>query len=46
MSQRKFTRLAGDGINSMWPVFKNKIPIFQSKANIDEKFFLVKSLII
>ena len=32
-----FTRFVGYGIKSMWLVFKTKILIYQSKANLDEK---------
>ena len=42
MSQKMFTRLEGYGIKNMWPIFENKISIFQSKANLDEKMLLGK----
>ena len=31
-----FTRLAGFEIKSMWPIFKAKMLIYQSKADFDE----------
>ena len=30
-------RLAGSGLKNVWPIFKTKMFIFQSKANLDEK---------
>ena len=44
--QKKFTRFAGHGIQSMRPIFKIKMLTFQSKANLDDMICLVKSLII
>ena len=38
-------RLAGCGIKSIRPIFKTEMFMYQSKANIDEKFCLVKLLI-
>ena len=35
---KKFTRLASFGIKSMQPIFRTKMLIHQSKANLDEKF--------
>ena len=32
---KKFTRLEGCEIKSMWPIFKIKVLIYQSKANLD-----------
>ena len=40
-----FMHLAGCGIKSMCPIFKNSNVNYHSKANLDEKFCLVKSLI-
>ena len=38
MSQKEmFTRLVGCGIKSLSPIFKTKMFICQSKANLDEK---------
>ena len=39
MSREKFTRLVGYGygIKGMWPIFKTKMSIYQSNANLDEK---------
>ena len=37
MSKKKFTRLAGCGIKSMWPIFKTEMLLDQSKANLDLK---------
>ena len=37
-----FTHLAGYGIKNRLPIFENKILIFQSKANLDEKTLLGK----
>ena len=34
---KNFTRLAGCEIKSMRPIFKTKLLIYQSKANLDEK---------
>ena len=42
VSQKKFTLLAGSGIKSMWPIFKAKMLIFPSKANLDEKILFGK----
>ena len=42
---KKFIRLMGSGIKSMRPIFKTEMLIYQSKANLDEKFCLVESLI-
>ena len=39
---KKFTRLAGDGIKSMRPIFKSKQLIYQSKANLNEKILFGK----
>ena len=43
---KMFTRLTGYGIKIIWQIFKTKMLIFQSKANLDEKIIFVKSLII
>ena len=32
-----FTCFTGVGIKSVWPIFKNKMSIYQPKANLDEK---------
>ena len=45
MSQEKFKRLAGYGIKGMRSVFKTEMLIYKSKANLDEKIFLIKSLV-
>ena len=37
VSQTKFRRLEGYGIKSMCPIFKTKMLIYQSKANLDVK---------
>ena len=34
---KKFTCLAGYGIKNIWPIFKTKLFIYHSKANLDEK---------
>ena len=39
---KKFTRLAGYGIKSMRPIFKTKVLIYQSKANLNGKILLGK----
>ena len=44
MSPKKFRRLEGCGIESMRPIFKTEMLIYQSKGNLDGKFCLVKSL--
>ena len=41
MSQKKFRRLEGCGIKSMWPIFKTKVLIYHSKANLDVKIFYI-----
>ena len=47
MSQKKFMRLGGCEIEGMSRlIFKTAMSIYQSKANLDEEIFLVKSLII
>ena len=45
VSQKKFTRLAGNGMKSMWSIFKTKMLIYQSKANSDCKGFVLESRI-
>ena len=42
MSQKKFTRLVGSGIENMRPIFKIEMLIYQSKANIDEEILFGK----
>ena len=37
MSQRKFRRLEGCGIESMRPIFKTKMLIYHSNVNLDDK---------
>ena len=37
-----FTRLSSCEMKSMRPMFKNKMLIYQSKANLDEKILLGK----
>ena len=46
VNQKKFNYLAGYGVKSMRPIFETKTLIYQSKADLDENFFLVKSFII
>ena len=41
-SQNKFTRLVGCGIKSMGPIFKTKMLIYQSKANLNVKILFGK----
>ena len=36
------TRLTGYRITSIWPIFKTKISIVQSRANLDEKILFCK----
>ena len=38
----EFKRFAGYGVKSMWPIFKTKMLIFQSKASLDEKVLFGK----
>ena len=42
VSKKKFRRLEGCGIKSMWPIFKTKKFIYQSKINLDEKILFGK----
>ena len=42
MNQNKFTRLTGFEIKSMRPIFRTKMLICQSKANLDEKILFGK----
>ena len=42
MSQKKFTHLKGYRLKSMLPIFKTKILIYQSMANLDEKILFGK----
>ena len=42
MNQKKFTRSVGYGIKGMWPIFKTKMLIHQSKAFLDEKTLFFK----
>ena len=37
MSYKRFARLEGCKINSMWPIFKTEMLIYQSRANLDVK---------
>ena len=37
MSQKRFTHLVGCGIKSIWSIFKTKVLIYQSNADLDEK---------
>ena len=39
---KKVTRLGGNGMISMWPIFKTKLLIFHSNANLDEKILFDK----
>ena len=43
---KKFKHLMGCYIKSMGPIFKTEYLIYQSKAKLDEKICLIKSLII
>ena len=40
--QKKFRLLEGCGIKSMRPIFKTKVIIYHSKANLDEKILFGK----
>ena len=42
VSQKKFSRLVSYGEKSMRPIFKSKMLIYQSKANLDEKMLFGK----
>ena len=42
VSQQKFSHSADYGIKSMWPIFKNKTLIYESKANLDEKILFAE----
>ena len=41
-SKKKFMRLEGLWSRSTWPIFKTKMLIYQSKANLDEKILFGK----
>ena len=41
-SKKKVTRLAGYEMYSMWPIFKDEMSIYQSKANLDEEILFGK----
>ena len=40
--KKKFKCLEGRRIKSLWPIFKTKLLIYHSKANLDEKIFFGK----
>ena len=42
MIKTTFTRLAGSGIKRMRPIFKTKMLIYHSVANLDEKILFGK----
>ena len=42
MSEKMLTRLASYGVKSMRPIFKTKMLIYQSKANLDQKIIFGK----
>ena len=43
MSQKKFMRLAGCGVKSMWPIFRIEMLVYQLKANLNEKILVGKN---
>ena len=38
--KKRFRRLEGFGIKSMWAIYKTKVLIYLSKANLEEKIFV------